>query len=265
MKPERFLVTHAIFTRAELVAVLMDRGCAASTVDSHLARWHRQGRIARIKQGLFVRLDSPAGADGPLPDFIAIASRMAPDAAVAYHSALEVHGYAQSIFEKLTFVTWTKTKPLDFLGRRFTPVRPRTPLFETDRGARWIEHAERSGIEIRVTSLERTVADALDRPDLSGGVDEVWRSLLSVSALDLDLLEKYVTTLHSRTLAAKVGFFLESRSRELVVSGALLNRLRTMSPRGPVYLDRRRKGRFISDWGLVVPVELMGDPSGGTI
>lgn len=178
----------SVFTRAELAACLQGQGRAASTVDSHLARWRRQGRIEAVKQGLYVRLDSPSGANGPSPDFLAIASRMAPDAAVDHHSALEVHGHAQSIFEQLVFVTWTKTKPKTYKGRRFVPVHPHAPLFARDRGERWIELAERSGIEIRVTSLERTVVDALDRPDLSGGVEEVWRSLLSVRALDLGLL-----------------------------------------------------------------------------
>ena len=261
MKPERFLATHSLFTRAELAASLQGR--ATATVGSHLGRWRRQGRIARVKRGLFVRRDPSAAANGLTPDLIAIASRMAPDAAVAYHTALEVHGYAQSVFERLTFVTWTKTKPISFQGRRFVPVGPRAPLLADNRGERWIERAERSGIEIRVTCLERTVADVLDRPGLAGGVAEVWRSLLSLPALDPGLLEEYVTTLRSRSLAAKVGFFLESRRQELVVPEALLDRLRASAPRGPVYMDRRRKGRLVSRWGLMVPIELLRDGAAG--
>jgi len=262
VKPETFLATHSLFTRAELAANLRIRNRAASTVDSHLARWHRQGRIARVKQGLFVRLDPVGEANGSALDFFAIASRMASDAAVAYHSALEVHGCAQSVFERLTFITWTKTKPVSFQGRQFVPVRPRAPLCAGDRGARWIEVVERSGLETRVTSLERRVVDVFDRPDLAGGVEEVWRSLFSVPALDPGLLEEYVTTLGTRSLAAKVGFFLESRREELVVPGALIERLRARAPRGPVYMDRRRKGRLVSRWGLVVPVGLMPEDSG---
>jgi predicted transcriptional regulator of viral defense system len=256
MKPEAFLITHSLFTREELAAGLRERGRTEATVDSHLARWSRQGRIARVKQGVFIRLDPLEGSHRRLPDFVALASRMAPDAAVAYHTALEVHGFAQSILERFTFTTWTKTKPTSFQGRLFIPVRPRAPLLAADHGERWIERAERSSVEIRVTSLERTVADVLDRPALAGGIEEAWRSLSSVPALDPKPLEEYVKLLCSRTLAAKVGFFLEARREELVVPEALLERLRERSPRSPVFMDRSRRGRLVPRWSLIVPQEL---------
>ncbi len=263
MRPETFLASHSLFTREELAAVLRGRGRADATVDSHLARWRRQGRIARVKRGVLVRLDPARGAIGPSPDLVALASRMAPDAAVAYHTALEAHGYAQSVFERLTFVTWTKTKPTSFRGRRFVPVRPRAPLLAENRGERWVERLDRAGVEVRVTNLERTVADVLDRPDLAGGTEEVWRSLLSVPALDLVPLEEYVTLLGSRTLAAKVGFFLESRREELVVPAALLDRLRARLPGAPVFMDRRQRGRLVARWALIVPADLLQDHGEG--
>ncbi len=256
MKPETFLITHSLFTREEFAAVLRERGRTRATVDSHLARWLRNGRIERVKRGVFVRC---ADSDGQLehaPDFIALASRMAPDGAVAFHTALEAHGFAQSVFENLTFVTWTKCKPSVFRGRRFIPVRPRAPLSAADDGEHWMEHAERAGVEFRTTTLERTLVDVLDRPALAGGVEEVWRSLLSVTAIDPAAIEEYVTLLGNKTLAAKVGFFLESRREQLVVPDGMLERLRGRIPRSPVYMDRTRKGRLVSDWALIVPVEL---------
>ena len=256
MKAETFLTTHSVFTRDELAAVLRSRGRAEATVASHLARWVRQGRVTRVKRGVFVRAGAPL-------DYVALASRMAPDAAVAYHTALEVHGYAQSVFERLTFVTWTGAKPTTFKGRRLVPVRPRAPLRAADRGERWIERAERADVEIRVTDLERTVVDVLDRPELAGGIEDVWRSLASVPALDPASLEEYVNLLGGRTLAAKVGLFLESRREDLVVPTAVLERLRARVPRSPVFMDRRRKGRLVARWALIVPQEVQVEPEGG--
>ncbi|HDK46120.1 MAG TPA: transcriptional regulator, partial [Actinobacteria bacterium] len=97
MKPELFLTTHRVFTRAELQAALAGR--ARATVDSCLSRWRRQGRITRVKRGVFVRQDRQGAENDSLPDFVTLASRMAPDAAVAYHTALEIHGCAQSLSE----------------------------------------------------------------------------------------------------------------------------------------------------------------------
>jgi len=256
MKAETFLTKHSLFSRDEFAAALKTRGRAEATVAAHLARWTRQGRIGRVKQGVYVRIDEPLRP----PDFIALASRMAPDAAVAYHTALEAHGYAQSLFERLTFVTSTGVKPTTFQGRVFVPVRPRAPLMKSGRGERWIEGAERAGIEIRITDLERTVVDALDRPALAGGLDEVWRSLAQVPALDPLSLEEYVGLLGSKTLAAKVGFFLESRRDELAVPAPLLERLRCRVPASPVYMDRARGGRLVARWALFVPPEFHGEP-----
>jgi len=257
MKPEVFLAGHSVFSREEFAALLRRRGRTDATLDSHLTRWRRQGRIARVKPGVFLRLDAATDVHDPGPDFLSLASRMAPDAVLAYHTALEVHGVAQSVFERLTFLTWTKTRPTSFRGRRFIPVRPRASLFAADGGKAWIEKADRGGVEIRVTTIERTVADALDRPDLAGGTEEVWRSLHGIPALDPKALERYVVLLGSRTLAAKVGFFLESRRDELVVPPAFLERLRTRIPRAPVFMDRSRKGRLVARWALIVPPVLL--------
>ena len=263
MKPELFLATHTVFSRAEFAAAQRTRSRARPTLDSHLSRWRRQGRIARVKPGVFVRLDTAGSADQVEPDFIAVASRMAPDAAVAYHTALEAHGVAQSLFERLTFVTWTKAKPTSFRGRRFAPVRPRASLIAARQGEPWVERMDRAGVEIRTTTIERTVADVLDRPDLAGGIEEVWRSISAVPALDTTALEGYVAELGGATVAARVGFFLENRRGDLVVSDAALERLRKLIPRAPVFMDRRLKGRLVAKWALIVPATILGDGWGG--
>lgn len=254
MTPEAFLATHPLFTREELARVLRVRGSRSpGTVSSHLARWRRQHRVMKVKEGLYVRLDPRGDSAARGVDFLALASLLAPDGALAYHTALEAHGVAQSLFERLTFVTWTKTRRLRFQGREFVPVRPREALRRSGRANGWIESIDRSGGEVRVTSLERTVTDVLDRPDLAGGTDEVWRSVASVAALDLGELESYVRAIGNRTLAAKVGFFLERRAEDLAVPPTVLERLRKRAPRSPVYCDRRGRSRFASRWNLMVP------------
>ncbi len=260
MKPDAFLARHRLFSREELVTALAGRSPA--TVDAHLARWHRQGRIVRVKQGVYVRRDSDRASSQP--DFIALASRMAPDAAVAYHTALEAHGFAQSLFERLTFVTWTRVKPVEFLGRRLTPVRPRAPVAERAGGEPWVELVDRSGLEVRVTSVERTVVDVLDRPSISGGAEEVWRSLEAVPAIDPEPLVDYVQALGSHTVAARVGCFLDARRAELAVPSETLDRLEVMRPRQPVYLDRALGGSLDRRWNLIVPDWLSGRRPGGT-
>jgi predicted transcriptional regulator of viral defense system len=256
MKPDTFLAYHSLFTREELAAAL--EGRRPATLDAHLARWQRQGRIERVKNGLYVRRDPERAAErSPLPDLVALAARMAADAAVAYHTALEAHGCAQSLFDRLTFVTWTRTKPVEFMGRRLAPVRPRAPLLERNGGEAWVETLDRGGLEVRVTGLERTAVDVLDRPSLSGGIEEVWRSLAGLPAIDPDALLEYVRVLENRTLAARVGFFLETRREDLAVPGSVIEELQTVLPNHPVHLDRALGGRLNPRWRLIVPEELV--------
>lgn len=90
MTPESFLATHSVFLGEELQAAL--HGRVEATVDSHLSQWRRQGRIDKVKLEVFVRLDGRGPGRGSLSDFLTLSSPMAFDAAVAYHTALEVHG-----------------------------------------------------------------------------------------------------------------------------------------------------------------------------
>ncbi len=256
MKPEHFLATRSLFTREELSEAL--RGRSTATIDAHLTRWRRQGRVLRVKNGVYVRAFSPdANGGSAAPDFIALASRMAPDAVVSYHTALEAHGFAQSLFDHLTFATWTGVKPVEFMGRRLSPVRPRAPLAGLPDAYQWFEVLDRGGLEVRVTSVERTVVDVLDRPSLSGGTDEVWRSLAAVAAVDPEAVVEYVRLLGNRTLAGRVGFFLETRRKELAVPESTLQELEALAPNQPAHLDRSLGGRLVRRWNLVVPEEYL--------
>ncbi len=102
------------------------------------------------------------------------------------------------------------------------------------------------------------MVDVLNRPALSGGWEEIWRSLESVEFFDLDKVVEYALLLGNATTAAKVGFFLEQHREPLMVEEKHLKPLHDLLPKQPHYLDRdkRKSGRLASKWNLVVPREL---------
>ena len=110
-----------------------------------------------------------------------------------------------------------------------------------------------------VTSLERTLVDVLNRPDLSGSWEEIWRSLESVEYFDLDRVVEYALMLENATTAAKVGFFLEQHREPLMVEDKHLKPLLDFRPRRPHYLVRgkRTNGRLVTNWNLVLPKEVL--------
>jgi predicted transcriptional regulator of viral defense system len=112
---------------------------------------------------------------------------------------------------------------------------------------------------VRVTTLERTLVDVLDAPRHGGGWEEIWRSLESVEFFDLDAVTDYAFKLQSAVTVAKVGFYLEQHSEELMVEQRHLDRLRERVPRRPTYLERakREPGKLLSRWNLIVPVRIL--------
>lgn len=111
------------------------------------------------------------------------------------------------------------------------------------------EHPGRPG----VTSEARTLVDVLDRPDLGGGWEEVWRSLEGLSLVDGAAVLAYLEHLGNATTAALVGYFLEQHREYLDVHEAILKAIEGLRPKGRHYLDRRAGGRLAKRWNLIVP------------
>lgn len=258
MKPLDFFSVHPVFTRDDFATALGEgRKALGGTVDSHLGLYLRAGRIGRVKRGVFF-----AAAPGEAPkkspvDLLLVASRLAPDAVLGFHTALEAHGYAQSVYERLFFLTQHKVKATTFRGRVFVPVAPPRVLQRKGLSHTSVVEIERRGLPCRVTSLERTAVDALDRSDLAGGLEEAWRSLSAIPLLDLRAVLGYVRLRNLATLAAKVGLFLERHKDHFSVPSSLLDELRSLRPRAPHYLDRSARGRLVAPWNLIVPTVLL--------
>lgn len=258
MRPREFFAAHPVFRREEFARGLADGLKAPGrTVDSHLGLYLRAGRIGRVKRGVFFAAGPGEAASKSPVDFLLMASRMAPDAVLNYHTALEAHGYAQSIYERVFFLTQHKVKAMTFRGRVFVPVAPPRVLQRKRLSHTLVVEVERRGLPCRVTSLERTAVDALDRPDLTGGLEEAWRSLSAIPLLDLRVVLEYVRLRNLATLAAKVGLFLERHKDHFSVPAPVLEELRSLRPRAPHYLDRSARGKLVAPWNLIVPTVLL--------
>ena len=119
---------------------------------------------------------------------------------------------------------------------------------------------------VRVTSMERTLVDCLDRVDLAGGWEEVWRSLASSPYYEMDRVVAYVGKLGNATTAAKLGFFLEQNQEALRVPESVLQELERLRPRQKHYIDSiRTPGKLVSRWNLIVPPEVLNQTWGSVV
>lgn len=221
-----------------------------------LLAYHVQaGHLIHIRRGLYATV--PPGFDSEVlsVDPYLLASKLTEDALIAYHSALQLQGRAYSLHQRFPFLTKHPIRPLEFRGIHFVAVSIPQALLSTGREHFATETHRHAGGIIRTTNLERTTVDLLARPNLGGGLEEVWRSLELIEFLDLDQVVEYTLMLNSATTAAKVGFFLESHQQTLMVEPQHLERLEQHTPRSPHYMLRnhRKHGSFVKRWNLFAP------------
>ena len=110
-----------------------------------------------------------------------------------------------------------------------------------------------------MTSLERTIVDVLDRPEYSGGWEEIWRSAEHITILNFEKVVKYAILLNNASTIAKLGFFLEQHKKQFNIDETTLKKLEAKKPNGIHYLERtkRESGKFIQRWNLIVPNQII--------
>jgi predicted transcriptional regulator of viral defense system len=254
-----FFANHPVFTHEEF-ATATSRGTERSRQTSHniLAHHLSTGRLVRIRRGLYATVPRGASSAKAVADPYLVATKLADDAVVAYHAALQFHGKAHSVSERYTYLTHRRARPFRFRQAQFVPVQVPAALRQLrDAGGGILERRYAGGL-VRVTTLERTLVDVLDVPKYGGGWEELWRSLEAVEFFDLEAVVDYALKLKSALTVARVGFFLEQYRDKLMVEDRHLKALLAHVPKQPSYLDRRREpGKLVAGWNLVVPERLL--------
>ena len=202
----------------------------------------KAGRLRRIRQGMYAVI--PPGANGdtyPVDPYL-VAAKLTPDAVLSHHTALEFHGWAYSVWQHFIYSAERPTETLIFRDQVFRGARFPRGLVHSGAEFHGVLTAERFGVPLRVTSLERTLVDVLHRPDLAGGWEEVWRSLEGVVFFNLDEVVAHALLLDNATTAARVGFYLDQHRESLMVEDDHLKALEQCRPRQPHYLERSKRG-----------------------
>jgi len=243
-----------VFTTAEFRASLPPR-VSASTVLNRLLQAHRRGYVDRVHRGLYV---SRVGVFADtIPDPLLVASKLAPDSVIAYHSALEAHGVAHAPFRRVTFLSARLPVKVQYRGYEFWSVRPAASML---RGSRWrssLVQLRRGDQLIACTSRERTLADCLHRLRWSGGLEEVLRSVGALPSLDIERLLAYLDLLGLPTVVARVGWVLSLDPGLWGLTPEDLEPLRSRLGKGPYFLSARSgPQRLAGEWRLYVPQTL---------
>lgn len=253
-----FFALHPVFTREALVHHLGETGGKEpnpATVRALLRYHQRTGRILSVRRGLFASVPPGSTPETAPVDAYLVGAMGCPGGVLAHHTALELHGLAYSTFEEVQILVLRPLRGWSFRGVNYRPVQSREALGEAAMTL-GVEPMDRLGMDLKVTNQARTLVDVLDRPELSGGWEEIWRSLEGLRLVNLQEVLAYLERLDNATTSALVGFFLDQHQKTLGVTEEVLASLESMRPKGKHYLSRTEGGRLAKRWNLIVPEPL---------
>lgn len=243
------------FTTDDLVERLRIPRQAAHDV---ARRFVAANQARRLKRGLYAVLE-PAYWHRPDAGFVAnwylAAARLAEpaDYFLAYYTAMEIHQMLQHPLTTVIAAT-TEQRPtvdVDPVTFRFVKIAKRK-FFAVEK--RQIQR----GKTVNVSDLEKTFLDAANRPDLCGGIEEVFRGFdRRANVLDGDRILRYAMRLGSPTTTKRLGFLLEAAGYG---ETAVLLELREMAGQIHHYVSldpkRARDGERDTRWEILVNIPL---------
>lgn len=236
-KPAAFIAQNPVFTLDELRAAYKEMGRDPGSAQELVSYYLAQGTLLLVRRGLYAH---PSWVDP-----WRLASRLTPDAVIAYDGALSFHKLT-GVEHSLHFASTRRTPRLVWADIVFNVVRVETlPPFD---------RVEVNGDSLRVTSVERTLVDCLDRLDLAPDLKTLWRAFRDAPRIDPRKLLHHLKKLNrGPLLASRLGLFLEARKKH---DAELDAALKNLALQAPAYFDRaqREKGmQIISRWNLIAP------------
>lgn len=256
-KAHQFFFEHKIFSFEQFVNAMKNPAPICSVMlNQHL----KTGNVVRIRQGLYAAIPSGADPEKFPIDPYAIISHLTRDALIAYHTALQFHGVAYSVYFQHVFQSNEKTRNFQFRQDRFKVTQFPKSLPQSKHTI-FTDEIDHHGFIVHVTSIERTLVDTLHRINLSGGLEEVWRSINNIEKVDVKNIIDYAILLKNTTTIAKVGFYLRLRQKEWQIPENYFAKLKKYLPKSVHYLDRNNRihGKYSKEWRIVAPLELMNE------
>ncbi len=214
----------------------------------------RQGRVGRVRLGVYFVVPPGQRPETTAVDPYLVGSRLAPDSVLAYHTALELLGTAQSATRAVYYVSARYRRPVIWRDVTFQRVAPPKALIVARNERAGVVMQERDGLRVSHSSRARTLVDCLDRLGLAGGLEELFHSIEAWPTIDPGELLTYLAILGKVTLYARVGYVLERFAGLWGLTETDMEPFHRRLPRSPVYLaGRGTPGRFVARWNLMVP------------
>lgn len=235
---------RAVFTFEE-VAERYKNNNTAGSIRIMLHNERNKGYLGSVKRGLYYIIPQGFSKDDYVVDKYLVANKLAGSGLLSYHTALELHGVAQSTFNQVYILSDRRIQSFDFQGTTFIGIAG-----DSSFGVTFIT---RGGMDIRVADRERTVIDGIDRLKYTGGLEEYLKSIMGFPSVDFEIIERYLKKYNKASLYSKVGFVLSSFGKMWFFPEKVRSRLKSKIGKKTNYLYRTKGGRLNKEWNLILP------------
>ncbi|KXA99947.1 hypothetical protein AKJ42_02100 [candidate division MSBL1 archaeon SCGC-AAA261C02] len=198
----RVLTTRGIVKAAEGI---VSNPTTRHVLKKYVSRFIEDGKLVRIRRGLYAALAPLDDPETFIPGKFLVGTKVRSEGFLGYHTALEFHGCANSPVYNTIYVCVNPSKKFDkfsFRGLHFKPIL----VQDTETG---VIEEKYLGQQVRVSNMERTFVDSLDRVNYVGGWEECLKSLETARGLDFNRVIDYTLKRDNEFLTRKIGFTLE--------------------------------------------------------
>lgn len=212
-----------------------------------LRNYAKRGLVVQIRRNLYSVTDLATKAT--TANKYEIGSHISSSSYISYHSALEYHGIAQQVFYYLSISSNTRFNDFDFENRHYAYCKSNIPV--------GIESPSMDSL-VKVTDLERTIIDCLDRLNRAGGLEEFIHSLAMITYLNENKLLDYLAAYNKAFLYKKAGFVLQQFQNELKLSPNFIVFCHQKGFAHVKYLtDAVESDKFYKEWNIYAPKNIL--------
>lgn len=157
-----------------------------------------------------------------------------PGAYIFYHSVMEFYGLQNQVWHRiyLSSARCFRSFEFEFVEYMYAPDKHREGI------VRPVENRN-----VRVTDMERTILDCIDRPDLAGGLEELVYNIELMDSVDEDRLLHYLPLYGKSVMYQKTGFILSLFKEQLGLGGEFLLTCEEKAGGGVRYLTDKWESR----------------------
>jgi len=219
-----------------------------------LGRLVKKGWLQRLERGLYMIIPLEAGPERLWSEnAFVLASNLIFPGALAYWSALRFWNMTEQI-PRIQFIQTTKRKrSLTIQGVEFHFI------YVLERYFFGISTRKIDDVQFTVTDREKTIIDAANRPELSGGIIQLAQSLkTSVNSIDWEKLNSYLVQWGGGVVVKRLGYLVETLSLPIPDRVSTIYHWQTMISKGISQLEpgSGRSGPVVTRWKLQINVPL---------